>query len=44
MVKCACLRQYSGKTINFGIRWKEHFQTSKLTAVYAPQKNVADAM
>ena len=35
VVTSACNSQYSGKTINFGNRGKEHFQTSKSTAVYA---------
>ena len=35
MVKSACNCQYSGKTIHFGNRGKEHFHTSKSTAVYA---------
>ena len=34
VVKSGCLDQYTGKTIHFGIRGKEHFQPSKLTSVY----------
>ena len=34
VVKGVCNGQYSGKTIHYGNRGKEHFQTSKSTAVY----------
>ena len=34
VVKGNCNDQYSGKTINFGNRGKEHFHSSKSTAVY----------
>ena len=35
VVKGNCNNQYSGKTIHFGNRGKEHLDTSKSTAVYA---------
>ena len=34
MVNGSCGDQYSGKTIHFGHRGKEHFHTSKSTSVY----------
>ena len=38
VVKGICNGQYSGKTIHYGNRSKEHFQTSKSTAVYNHQQ------
>ena len=35
VVTSACNSQYSGKTINFGNRGKEHFHKSKSSAVYS---------
>lgn len=34
VVKGGCNSQYSGKTIHFGTRGKEHLETSKSTAIY----------
>ena len=34
VVKGSCNSQYSGKTIHFGTRGKEHLETSKSTAIY----------
>ena len=39
VVSGGCNSQYSGKTIHFGNRGKEHFHTSKTTAVYAHKQN-----
>ena len=42
VVKGSCGNQYSGKTIHFGVRGKEHLLTSKSTAIYHHKQKCKD--
>ena len=39
VINGVCSEQYTGKTVNFGARSKEHFSTSKLSVIHSHKQN-----